>query len=444
MKHRSLPRRLRLALGVGGAGLLLACGLVLWLKPHDLGGAHPDRFAGLNAELRRHAPGRDAAVLDLDALDHNVAQVRSRLGDGVALRLVTKSLPSVELVRYLMDAAQTERLMVFSEGFIGELLEELERPADLLLGRPLPAAAAERLLVAYPDAQGVQWLVDTPQRLDEYRSLAHRLGTRLRINVEIDVGLRRGGSMSSEQLLEMLAILAGHPESLAFTGFMGYDGHVPFAPSFLGSKEAAVEKEFAAVQRRYLRFVEAGREAYPELFAGPLTFNSGGSRTYFRYSGEALETTPVNDIAMGSGFLGPATFGELLGMGHRPALYLASPVLKKEDPAQLPFLPGLQPWVVRWNPNLEVTFFMIGGGFPGDVASPPGLVPNPLLGGGNEVRNLMSNQAQLSGSAKVGLDEGDFIFFHPWEADALVWFDSVWLVREGKISGRWKTYRGGA
>jgi D-serine deaminase-like pyridoxal phosphate-dependent protein len=95
--------------------------------------------------------------------------------------------------------------------------------------------------------------VDTKARLAEYCDLAHTLGDPLAIAIEIDVGLRRGGARNPAELLEMLDILARQRNRLRFTGLMGYDGHVPFAPPGFDS-----DAEFAAVHERYMGFVQAG------------------------------------------------------------------------------------------------------------------------------------------------------------------------------------------
>ncbi|MEZ4295306.1 MAG: alanine racemase [Polyangiaceae bacterium] len=214
------------------------------------------------------------------------------------------------------------------------VLDRFGANADILLGRPMPAPGARRLLKARPlPARGVKWLIDTKERLLEYLDLATSIHHRLSVAIEIDVGLHRGGARTTTELLEMLAVIADNPSRLRFVGFMGYEGHVPFAPPGFDS-----DAEFAAVQARYADFVQAGSQAYPALFEGPLVLNSGGSATHYRY-GEDLSTV-VNDIALGSAFLLPGRFADLGALGFVPALFAASPVLKKVDPAEVPFAPG--------------------------------------------------------------------------------------------------------
>ncbi|MBW1879568.1 MAG: hypothetical protein JRJ84_14495, partial [Deltaproteobacteria bacterium] len=103
--------------------LALVVGLVLWMRPADLGGGYSPAHAALNAELRQVVPGTNVALVDLDALDHNADRIRGQVGEQVALRLVTKSLPSLELLAYVADRVQTRRLMVFSEPYLDALLQ---------------------------------------------------------------------------------------------------------------------------------------------------------------------------------------------------------------------------------------------------------------------------------------------------------------------------------
>lgn len=397
------------------------------------------RFSTWNEQLRRDAPGREVALVDLDAIDHNVQLVGTQLGSRFRLRLVAKSLPSVRLLEYMMRAACTNRVMAFSEGMVRDLLTRFGDDVDILLGRPASADAARRTFEAldlrfpgrFNSAARVGWLVDTPERLTAYRDLAEQRQTTIRVAVEIDVGLRRGGARSEQELLAMLSIIDGSSQ-LELAGFMGYDGHVYFAPE---------GTEFAAVQERYAGFVRAGSEAFPRLFEAPLVFNGGGSRTYHRYV-DGLDT-PINDVAMGSAFFYPRHFADLATTGLRRATFLASPVLKRIDPAELPLAPGLLPDLARDNPDLEVSFYLVGGGFPADQVSPAGLVPNPIQPGTEGVNNLLSNQAQWLGSRDVPLEVGDFVFYHPWEGDGVRWLSRLDVFRGGELVDQWSTFQPG-
>ncbi len=405
--------------------------------------ADANRFNTWNQELREKASGREVALVDLDAIDHNLQRVGNQLGSRIALRFVAKSLPNIKLLEYMMVTACTNRVMAFSEGMVRDLLCWFGSDVDILLGRPATAAAAARTfatLDAHPSsgpnpAGGVRWLVDTQERLTEYRDLADQRGSTINIAVEIDVGIRRGGALNDDELLAMLSIIDSS-SLLQFAGFMGYEGHVPFAPA-----GASPEGEFAAVQRRYADFVRAGSEAFPSLFEGSPLYNSGGSRTYERYTDD-LET-PVNEVAMGSAFTFPSNFSNLPDQELRPATFFGSPVQKRTDPAEIPFAPGFLPSMAETDPSLEVSFHMVGGGFPGAYVFPEGLVENPVLAGDGGVVNLLPNQGQWLGSREVPLDIGDFIFYYPMEGDGIRWLNRLEVFRNGTRIDQWSTFEPG-
>lgn len=429
-----MSRRARIALTVTAVGLSAVIAL-LALAPADQGGPHGPAAAALQAELVRTAPGRAHAVLDLDALEHNADAIRAAVPDGIELRLVSKSLPSMPLLAHLMDHLGTDRLMVFSEPFLDATLRAFGRRVDLLLGKPLPAAAARRLMTAH-DTGRVCWLIDDLPRLDAYLAVAQQRGQAARVCVELDVGLRRGGARDIAALDALLTRIASHPDALSLGGLMGYDGHVPHAPPVIADSD----DEFARVQQRYGALVDAARATHPALFAGHPIIDGGGSGTYARYTDDL--TTPVNELSIGSAFLAPAHFPAARAAGLEPALLLAAPVLKRLDEPRLPFADAMGPLMAWWNPNHAVHFFLLGGGWPADPASPPGITRNPLWTD-DGVINLLPNQPLFTGSASVPLRPGDMIFFDPWQGDAMVALAALTVLRRGRVVERWPTYRGG-
>lgn len=410
-------------------------------KPHKVKSEYPAYFAKLNAALKEKRAGESAGIIDLDRLDSNIQIVRGRLGDQYKLRLVTKSLPSLELLKYMMGKANTNRLMVFSEPYIGEILDTFNADSlDLLLGKPLPADALPRLS-AHKGWNTINWLVDTKERLNQYLAFAKKDSTPLKLSLEIDVGLHRGGFENNKEFAEALDIIRQNGQYLELTGFMGYDGHVPYVPFYI-NKEKSIKAAFDDVQRAYGGFVEELKKHFDAKAINAMTFNSGGSHTYFRYPG--YKGTPVNDIAMGSGFLAPQQFEDVIEQGHQPALFLTSPVIKKIESAKLPHAEKITALTFLWDPNLKVSYFLLGGGWPGEVAGPTGLKRN-YWWDENDLgyTNLLPNQSIIGSSDENDLHVGDFVFYHAWEGDGMLSFKKVVLYRQSGIVGEWDTYKGG-
>ncbi|MFO0588563.1 MAG: alanine racemase [Polyangiaceae bacterium] len=391
----------------------------------DRGAPHAMPFSGLNAELRRAGPGRPVIVLDLDALDANLAVVKRNVAPGLAVRVVAKSLPSVPLLRHVMDRLGTSRLMVFDSS-VGALSRELP-DADLLLGKPLPVQAAAAFYRGR-DAGGdpgvnVRWLVDTKARAEEYGAIARAAGAVARVAVEIDVGLHRGGAANVDELRDILRVIQADPQHLRFAGLMGYDAHVPAAPPILSSPSRA----FAEATARFAALREAVRAHDPALIEGDPVWSGGGSKTYMRYHAGG----PVNEAALGSCLVMPTDFDVPALAEHVPAVHIAAPVLKRLAGARVPFLE----WAARaWralDPNREVTYFIFGGGWMARPVSPAGLVDNPVYG-------FSTNQAMLNGSARTALDVDDWVFLRPTQSERVMAdFGALRLVRDGRLAGTW-------
>ncbi len=412
--------------------LLFAAGGIaaaLWLRPRERGGGYNTYFAALNRGLREAGIDTPAMVIDLDILDRNIDHLARSIGRDPAktYRIVAKSLPSPQLVDYVARRAGTEALMVFHRPFLQQMAA-LRPQADMLLGKPMPVAAARRFyedfgrqpIAGFAPATQLQWLIDSKVRLQQYLELAQARGIRLRINLELDVGLRRGGFEADDGLVEALTMIADNPVQLELAGFMGYDAHLGSLPTLL------VEPEFERVKQRYGDCIAMLQSNFPALARPGLCFNGAGSPTFRRYEGGGL----LNDIAAGSCLLKPGQF-DLAGLeAFEPAAFIASPVLKRLPGARLPTLEWAGPLLRAWDRNQAQMYFGYGGNWLAEVLSPPGMVPHFAYGS--------SNQQGYSASPSVNLAEDDFIFLRPSQSEAvLLQFGDLLLVRGGQIVDRW-------
>ena len=148
-------------------------------------------------------------MLDLDRLDHNIAAVKAKFAQGVALRIVDKSLPSLPLLAHIRAAFATDSFMSFHLPISAAVLNAFA-DANLLLGKPMPVAGARHALASgvlsasAEQASRIVWLIDTDERLAAYGGLADELGQDLRICFEVDVGLHRGGFADPTALAQAL------------------------------------------------------------------------------------------------------------------------------------------------------------------------------------------------------------------------------------------------
>jgi len=433
------PERRYLKAGIALALMLLIFILVLIIKPADNGGEYDQYFSEMNLLLKAEQVPSPIICIDMNRLDANIDQVKNNIHPPQQFRLVTKSIPSLDIIRYILGKTGTRRLMAFHHPYISIYLQELGYDIDILLGKPVPVSAAREVFVrtGYVNrpkaAKAVAWLVDTPGRLNRYLDLAKEMQQKIRVSVEIDVGLHRGGVTTIEELEDLLAIIAANREYLKFDGFMGYDGHVPYIPVFLGSREKAVKGALEDTMEKYSSLVHHLKEKYPRLYNKNLTFNSGGSKTYILYG----KDHPVNDLAIGGCILKSTTYDLFTLDDHTPAIFIATPVLKILDKTEIPFAEWLHTLFAWWDPNTEQSLIIYGGGWAADYVNPPGLQSNPILSDPDN-ENLMPNQSTVNASRRVNLNVGDFVFYRPRQTDAMFQFAEYYLVRDGKVVGKWK------
>lgn len=413
----------------GGAALLAGAA---WLRPTDNGRPYSAYFQALNTELRKAGPMRPVLLVDLDRLDHNVSVVISSLKrSGKALRLVEKSLPSRGLLEYIASRTGTDKLMSFHQPFLNQTAKHFPQ-ADILMGKPLPARSVQ---LFYQEHQGssdptsrIQWLIDEPERLQNYLQLAKARQSKLRINIELDVGLHRGGVADNNALNTLLALIKANPKHLEFSGFMGYDPFVGMkVPSILGTPGTLLAK----VMVRYQSFVAFTHNQYPDLWREGLTLNTAGSPSYRLHESETLST----ELAIGSAMLMPSHFDLPSLSDHVPASFIASPVLKAAGKVNIPVLDDKSGVFSWWDVNQRASFFIYGGNWLADFVSPEGLQSNSFYG-------RSSNQELVTSSPGTRLGVGDQVFLRPQQSESvLLQFGDILALRNGKIVEQWPVYK---
>jgi len=393
------------------------------LRAKDLGaGGHDAYFAGLQAALKRAGIAEPTLVIDRARLAANIETVRRALAPtSLALRVVSKSLQAPALLEMVLAGTGCERLMVFN----GVMLDEIAvfRPgADVLLGRPLPAAQVADFVTRHANdpapAAHPQWLVDSSARLAQYLEIGRAINSPMRVSLEIDVGLHRGGIAGERELSQVIDQALAQP-LIEISGLMGYDAHAAGAPSPAAEVER-VKARYAAA--RALLAGKLGRDP-----AG-LTLNTAGSPTYALH----VDDTVANEVAVGSAFVKPTHFDLPSLAEHVPAAFIAQPVLKAVDPALIPRLEDVAGELEILDPNTRRGFFLYGGYGDARAVSPPGLRFSPLFGG----------RSMLTGSAKVVLGQDDFVFMRPTESEGVfLQFGDIAVYDGGEIVERWPTFK---
>jgi D-serine deaminase-like pyridoxal phosphate-dependent protein len=368
-------------------------------------------FADYARALDAAGAGWPRLIIDVKSMDNNIAAV-SALAAGRWLRLVDKSLPSAAVLRRIADKVRTRRFMSFHAPFLVETARSFP-DADILLGKPLPPAAVERVIAAlegsFDWASRIAWLADTPECLAGLAGIAARTGATLRVAVEIDVGLHRGGCASPPALAAMLDRM--EQADLRFAGVMGYDAHVAKAPFPWSPTSAA-----AAARRRYSAFVDVLRAR--GRLAPDTILNGAGSPTLPLH-----RESPCNELSIGSAFVKPSDF-DVPGLEElRPAAFIAAPILKRAAGVSVPFLEPLGPLMAGGRDMVCI----YGGKWMARPVWPKGLVPDTWFG-------ESSNQQRMLLARNNPARPGDWAFFRPTQSEAVLFgFGALALFQGGEI-----------
>ena len=407
---------------LGGAGL---AGLAALARPGDRGGAYSRYFADMNSSLREHAIDTPVLVIDLDILDRNIDRVVQSVNTtpNKSYRVVTKSIPSPQLVGYVSKRAKTNSQMIFHRPFL-QAMTELNPQADVLIGKPMPLAAVAKFYAdhssGFNPAEQLQWLIDSKARLRQYLALAQTRGLKLQVNFELDVGLHRGGFAAGDDLAAALTVIEENPEHLTFSGFMGYDAHLMGIPQFL------VEGELAKSKQRYRQCLQQLRDQFPKLVTESLCLNGAGSPTFRHYEGDDLLT----EVSVASCLMKPTHYDLPILADFEPSCFIASPVLKRLPNVRLPAFEWAESAIKAWDRNQAQMYFCYSGNWLAEVESPPGITPHFAY--------VSSNQSGYSAPESVSIDVDDFIFLRPTQSEAvLLQFGDLLLTRGKTIVDRW-------
>ncbi len=385
-------------------------------------------FESLNQELKNQPRAIPSLLIDLDQLDQNIETLESSLQPNINFRIVVKSLPSPELIDYIIQKANTKKLMVFHQPFLSHLSKIHDSTIDILLGKPIPIKTAAYYYHTLETPNGfsptkqLQWLVDTSRRVEEYIFLAKKINQKIRLNLEIDVGLRRGGFASLEKLKEALRLIQSNSSHVEFSGFMGYDPHIVKLPKILISQKTAFKK----ANDFYGKCIDLLKNEFPNLFHEALTFNGAGSPTVQLHENK---NSYLNDISAGSCLVKPTTFDIPTLKKYVPACFIATPVLKKMKNTTIPGIENFKGLFNFLNKKNRQSYFIYGGFWKADYYYPKGVSENKLYGSS-------TNQTMINSSSKNELQVDDFVFLRPHQSEfVFLQFGNILTLRNGKVNG---------
>lgn len=189
----------------------------------------------LNANLvgrvsSRHALATPALVIDLRAFERNVTAMQEHCNRaGLKLRAHAKTHKSVTIARKQIEAGAVGQCCAK----LGEAEALAEGGIDgLLVTSPVVAAQGFARIAKLNARLGDFMIVaDSAICVDGYAAAAREGGKRLKVLVDVDIGLHRTGVTPGDRALELAKRIAVSPH-LQFMGLQGYAGQLQHVPEF--------------------------------------------------------------------------------------------------------------------------------------------------------------------------------------------------------------------
>jgi D-serine deaminase-like pyridoxal phosphate-dependent protein len=378
------------------------------------------------------------AFVDLDRFDANVAYVAKLAKEaGKTIRLGSKSIRCVELTRriFAADPGTYRGLLTFT-------VEETAWLAaqgfdDLIVAYPSVQPSDIALLVEMTRAGKQVWLmVDSVEHLRILSAAGQAAGLVLHACLDVDMayhplnlswahlGVRRSPVRTLEQARALLRAAQAFP-GVRLDALMGYEGHVAGISDNVpgaGLKNAVMR----ALKTASVRELTARRDRIVEkLRAEGADFkliNGGGSGSLVSTGRDPL----VTEITVGSGFYASGLFHHYKDVHFQPSAFFAIQVVR---------IPA------------EGMITCHGGGYIGSGAVGAEKLPVPMHPAGLKYLSL-------EGAGEVQtpfilppdcpkLELGDSVFLQHAKAGELCErFNDLWLVKDGRLAGQVKTYRG--
>lgn len=380
-------------------------------------------------------PERPAAVVDLDAVEANVAEVVRRLGDsGRSLRVATKSVRHVGLLRRIMDAggAAFRGLMCYSAGEAAWLAGQ--GFDDLFVAYPtLRPAALDACASSAAGGATIALAVDCREHVEALGRAASAHGAVLGAVIDVDVswrpglgahiGVRRSPVRDAATAVALAEVIGATP-GVRLDGVMGYEAHIagvadrsPFTRSSNAARRAMKRAAAPAAARIRGDVVQALQGAGYAL----RLVNGGGSGSLVSTAADPV----VTEVTAGSAFLAPHLFDHYDRLSLRPAAFIALEVTRSSDEGYATC--GGGGYVASGPPSLDRLPMPVW---------PPGLAYVAMEGAG-EV------QTPFKVPAGTTLRAGDDVLVRHAKAGELAErFAMFHLVRGGEVVAREPTYRG--
>jgi D-serine deaminase-like pyridoxal phosphate-dependent protein len=178
-----------------------------------------------------------ALVIDLDAMEHNIARMAEHCRKhGVALRPHAKTHKSIRIAQ-LQIAAGAVGICAATLGE-AEVLAGAGIPGVLITSPVVGEARIARLIALNEKATGLKVVTDNVAVAEALSRAASESGKPLEVFVELDIGTRRTGARTPEAALAVARQVA-KSNSLVFAGIHAYAGHLQHIADYAARRTEA-------------------------------------------------------------------------------------------------------------------------------------------------------------------------------------------------------------
>ncbi|MBV9602922.1 MAG: DSD1 family PLP-dependent enzyme [Chloroflexi bacterium] len=339
-----------------------------------------------------------ALVLDLGVMERNIDRMASTFrAAGVGWRPHTKAIKTPAIAHKLLQAgalgvtcAKVGEAEVMAAAGIRDIL---------IANQVVGAAKIARLVNLLPHADVVV-AADSRQNAEALSRAACEVGRRLRVVIEVDVGMHRAGVPPSA-VVDFARVVASQP-GLRFAGVMGWEGQT------VGIADRS-EKERAVVES--VRLLTDCAAACAAAGLPCEIVSCGGTGTYAITS----RLPGVTEIQAGGGIFADVYYREVMHVDHECALTVLATVTSRPTPTRVICDAGKK------------------------TMSSDAAAPRPLISADVESIGLSAEHARISLRTPSEAPEiGDKIEFVVGYSDTTTMLhDEIYAVRNGRLEVIW-------
>jgi D-serine deaminase-like pyridoxal phosphate-dependent protein len=340
-----------------------------------------------------------ALLLELDALEHNIAKMAAHFRDrNIQWRPHAKAFKCPAIAHKLQKAgaigvtvAKVSEAEVMASGGITDILI-----AHLVVG---PSKVGR--LAALQKQADVKVTVDHPEHLAQLSEAAQAAGVSIGVLVDVDLGMNRTGVPTGKDALALCRQVSASA-GLRFDGLMGYEGHTLLI--------ADPTEKRVAIASAIAKLLEA-RELVETAGHACRIISAGGSGSY-QYT---ADIAGITEIQAGGGIFACQYYSRMCQVeGHIPAIRVLATVVSR--------------------PARDRAVLDIGQKSVSQYQTPPVLLDYPDC----RVTGLSAEHAIISVDSQNGLPIGEKVQVVPGYSDfTFVLHDRALGLRRGRVEAVW-------